>query len=243
MDVGQGDAILITAPNKNQVLIDGGPDKKVLRALGGAMPFFDRTLDLILVTHPDLDHIGGLPDVFERLTISAYLSSPATSENPAYETLQKKIVDEKAQRILAQKGMRIILDDGVVLEILNQGMASSNLNAGSVVARLSCGEVDFLLMGDAPASLEERLAYQLGSNLRSEVLKVGHHGAKTSSAEFFLKKVWPEFAVISVGEDNRYGHPHAETLSRLEAIGAKILQTKDSGSIILKTNGQSLLLE
>lgn len=243
LDVGQGDAILITAPNKNQILIDGGPDKKVIRALGRAVPFFDRSIDLVVATHPDLDHIGGLPDVFDRFAVLAYLAPEAASESAAYQILQTKIEAEKAQKLLAQEGMKIILDQNTWLEIFSAGTKDGESNAASIVAKLTYGEINFLLMGDAPLALEERLAYQIGSGLQAEVLKVSHHGAKSGSAEIFLQKTVPRYAVVSSGVDNRYGHPHQETLSRLEASGAAILQTKDLGTILFKTDGHNLQSE
>lgn len=240
LDVGQGDAILITAPNKNQVLIDGGPNRKVIRALGQAMPFFDRSIDLVLATHPDLDHIGGLPDVFDRFAVLAYLSPATAGRSAAEQTLQEKITREKAQRLLAQSGMKINLDKNVQLTILSAGVGDQENNASSVVAKLSYGEIDFLLTGDVPLAVEEKLVYQVGSGLQAEVLKVSHHGSRSSSGEIFLKKVSPQYAVISAGSNNRYGHPHQEVLTRLESVGAEILQTKDLSTIIFETDGQSL---
>ncbi|MFA5737071.1 MAG: MBL fold metallo-hydrolase [Candidatus Paceibacterota bacterium] len=240
LDVGQGDSILITAPNKNQILIDGGPNKKVIRALGQTIPFFDRSIDLIIATHPDLDHIGGLSDVFDRFIILAYLASPAISESAVFKTLQTKVDIETAQQIIAVSGMKIILDKNTILEIFNAGTKDDKGNAASLIAKLTYGEVDFLLMGDAPMELEDKLAYKIGQKLESEVLKVSHHGAKSSSSKNFLQKVSPRYAVISAGADNRYGHPHSETLLRLKAVEAKILQTKDLGTIIFETDGHNL---
>ena len=243
LDVGQGDAILITAPNRNQVLIDGGPNKKVIRALGQVMPFFDRSIDLIIATHPDLDHIGGLPDTLDRFEVSAYLAPMAESKTAAYKTLQTKVITEGAQTVVAEKGMRVILAKDTTLEIFSAGTAGVESNAASVVAKLTYGDIDFLLTGDAPLALEEKLAYQVGSGLQAEILKVGHHGAKSSSGETFLQKVSPQFAVISAGTENRYGHPHVETIARLKEVGAEILQTKDLGTIVFETDGQSLNYE
>lgn len=243
LDVGQGDAILITAPNRNQILIDGGPNKKVIRALGQAMPFFDRSIDLIIATHPDLDHIGGLPDTLDRFEVFAYLAPAAVSESAAYKTLQAKIALEEAQKIRAENGTKVTLDKSTVLEIFSAGSEKDEGNAASIVAKLTYGDIDFLLTGDAPLALEEKLAYQVGADLQAEVLKVSHHGAKSSSGETFLRKVSPRFAVISAGAENRYGHPHQETLSRLGVTGAEVLQTKDLGTIVFKTDGQSLQYE
>ena len=143
LDVGQGDAILITAPNKNQILIDGGPDKKVIRALGRAVPFFDRSIDLVVATHPDLDHIGGLPDVFDRFAVLAYLAPETASESAAYQALQTKIEAERAQKLLAQEGMKVILDQNTWLEIFNAGTKTAKVTRLRLWLSLPMGKLIF----------------------------------------------------------------------------------------------------
>lgn len=242
LDVGQGDAILITAPNKNQLLIDGGPDKKVLQKLTKEMPFYDRSIDLIIATHPDSDHIGGLPDVVERFFVGAFVESLFVGDSKTYKQLKDDLTQRSVTVLKAKTGMKIILDEGVYLEVLTAGAVGSDSNESSIVAILHYGDTSFLLTGDAPALVENYLVYTKGDKLPAQVLKVGHHGSKTSSSLLFLQKVQPEFAIISAGVDNRYGHPNQVVLENLKKVDAEILQTKDLGSVSFKTDGEKIML-
>jgi len=244
LNVGQGDAILITAPNRNQVLIDGGPNQSVVRELGQAMPFYDHSIDLVMASHPDQDHIGGLPEVFERFEVSGFIEPAFKAETIIYKNLQQKVTDEKATHLIAQKGTKIILGPGVILEVLlarpwmlGPRGGKPDTNASSIVVRLSYASTTFLFTGDLPMKYENQLAYAEPFKVKADVLKVSHHGAKTSSSYYFLKMVKPEYAVISVGENNRYGHPNPETLNWLASVGAQTLQTKDLGTVTLKSDG------
>ncbi|MFA6253974.1 MAG: MBL fold metallo-hydrolase [Candidatus Paceibacterota bacterium] len=247
LDVGQGDAILITAPNKNQVLVDGGPNLSVIRALGQVMPFFDHSIDLVMESHPDQDHIGGLPEVFNRYQVAGFIEPKFPAETAVYKNLQAKIVDEKSTHLIAQTGTKIILGQSVSLEILSAKPwtlgprgGKPDTNNSSIVARLTYASTTFLFTGDLPAKAENQLAYAEPVKIKADVLKVAHHGAKTSNSLAWLKAVKPEYAVISVGANNRYGHPSAETLSWLRTIGAQVLQTKDLGTITLKSDGKTV---
>ncbi len=245
LDVGQGDAIYIEAPNGNQLLIDGGAGKQVLRELGRVMPFWDRSLDIVLATHPDQDHVGGLPAVLERMRVDNVITTENTSDTGAYKAFEDVVLKKNPQRILARAGMRIVLDDGVVLEILfpTQSVRGWETNTGSIVARLTYGEQSFLLTGDSPISIEKYLVGKNGGKLKSTVLKLGHHGSRTSSSKIFLSATDPEYAVISAGKDNKYGHPHAEVVAFLEELKIPSFNTADSGTIIFKTDGVDLRVE
>jgi competence protein ComEC len=244
LDVGQGDAIYLEAPNGNQVLIDGGPGKKVLQELGQVMPFYDRSIDLVIASHPDSDHIAGLVDVFERFAISGFMESGVISDNQTYGVLKNKVAVEGAKEILARRGQRVVLDDGVTLEILFPDRSPENwdTNDASVVAQLVYGENEFLLTGDAPAKIEKYLAELDSKRLRSDVLKAGHHGSRTSTSAEFVGLVQPQYAVISVGKKNRYGHPHPEVLAILQKAGAEILRTDTLGTIVFKVDTSSLAI-
>ncbi|MDO8183554.1 MAG: ComEC/Rec2 family competence protein [bacterium] len=236
LDIGQGDAIYIEAPNGNQVLIDGGPGRGVLRALGEVMPWSDKTLDLVIATHPDADHIGGLPAVLERYEVAGVMDNGQPSNTQIYRTWQAAAaaeVEAGAKKILAQRGERVILGDGIYLDILYPfGVPTGkDTNDGSVVAKLTYGASSYLLIGDATIKVEQQLLNQDPNILKTEVLKAGHHGSKTSSGPEFVAAVKPEYAIISVGKDNRYGHPHQVTLDTLVTAGAKILRTDESGTI------------
>jgi competence protein ComEC len=247
LDVGQGDAILITAPNKNQVLIDGGPNQGVVRELGQTLPFFDRSIDLVIASHPDQDHIGGLPEVFNRYHIAGFMEPRFEAETQAYQNLQEKVVEEKSTHLIAKAGTKIILGQDVFLEVLSAKPwmlgprgGKPDANNSSIVARLSYASTTFLLMGDLPIKASEQLAWTQSNKIKADVLKVSHHGAKNSSSLAFLKIVKPEYAVISVDENNHYNHPSLETLNWLKQVKAEILQTKDLGTITLKSDGQSV---
>jgi competence protein ComEC len=250
LDVGQGDAIFIEAPNGNQMLIDGGPSKAVLRELSKVMPFYDRSIDVVLATHADQDHVGGLPDVLQKYKTDIFLESGVPGDSSSYKELEKMLEEDNSgiKKILARKGMMVDLGDGATLEILFpvtvfDGMETNN---ASIVARLVYGENEFLFTGDAPTNIENYLAFQedlkssYSNSLQSDVLKVAHHGSKNSDSEEFVSVVSAEYAVISVGKDNKYGHPNKEVLDTLNNFGAKIIRTDESGRIIFKSDGVNL---
>lgn len=242
LDVGQGDAIFIETPNGSQVLIDGGSNRMVLSALGEVMPFYDRSIDVIIATHPDLDHIGGLPAVFQNFSVSLFLEPGVASESAAYRALLLSIEESGAERVLARRGMRVTLDEETFLDILfpDRDPTTMNTNDASIILRLVHGENSFLFTGDSPKKIERYLTLLDGSGLKSDVLKVGHHGSKTSSGERFIGFVSPEISVVSVGKDNRYGHPHEEVLDILRGFGSKIFRTDMLETIIIKSDGEVL---
>jgi len=240
LDIGQGDAIYIEAPNGTQVLIDGGPNKSILRELGKVMPFWDRSIDVVMMSHPDLDHIGGLPAVFERFSVEYFVTPGVDSDTGAYQTLVSDVEKEKAQTILARRG-RIWLDQehGVYIDILfpDRDVQGVESNLASIVVKLVYGDTAFLFTGDSPQAIEKYLATSYKEGLDVDVLKLGHHGSKTSSSEIFLEYTSPEYAIISAGEDNKYGHPHQEVLDLLNDLKIFYLNTAQEGRIELKSNG------
>lgn len=243
LDVGQGDAVLIQAPNGNQLLYDAGPPSGAsLRALAREMPFFDHSIDVAVLSHPDQDHIGGFPEIFKRYDIGAVLEPGATSENGVYDATEMAIVAEHAGRILARKGMSIELGDGVVADILypDHDMAGSETNSASIVLRIRYGTTAFLLSGDLPQSQEEYVVKEFGEGLHSQVLKLGHHGSRTSSSAYWLAAVHPDTAVISAGLDNRYGHPHKEVIELLAKLGIHALKTYEEGTISFQSDGETV---
>ena len=242
LDVGQGDAIFIEAPSGKQVLIDAGPNKKVLRELSKQMPFYDRSLDLVVITHPDSDHIGGFPELFKTYSIDRVLESGVMCESEICVELSKQFKENGAEKIVAQRGMIIDLGTGVYLEVLFPDRDATNFetNVASLVIKLVYGNSSFLLTGDSPQEIENYLVSLDAFNLDADVLKLGHHGSKTSSSEFFIGYTSPEFAVISVGKDNRYGHPNQEVLDILNEFEIKVLRTDEQGTIVIKSDGENL---
>lgn len=244
LDIGQGDAIFIQTPNGRQMLIDGGINNSVLRELGKIMPFYDRSIDVVLATHPDQDHIGGLPPVLERFNVDLFIRTTNVSTSDAFDTLLK-ILDKKniKQEIITN---REVLDfgDGVVFDILfpDRDTFGWESNDSSIVGRLIYGENSFLLNGDSPMLIEKYLVEKYGSSLQSDVLKAGHHGSKTSSAEIFVQTVAPTYSIISAGFNNKYGHPTEGVIDTLKKFNSQILETMGKGNIVFESNGQDLFL-
>ncbi|MEK7621772.1 MAG: ComEC/Rec2 family competence protein [Patescibacteria group bacterium] len=262
LDIGQGDAIYIEAPNGNQVLVDGGGGRQILRALGEVMPFYDHSLDVVIATHPDADHIGGLSFVLDRFAVGAVLEPGVESDTNVYQEFKRR-VDDGLPRVaggppclqpceagkagarlhtLARRGLRLRLDREVTLDILfpDQDPTTWETNTASIVARLVYGDTAFLLTGDSPIKIEKYLLARDGKNLQADVLKAGHHGSRTSTAPEYAAAVKPQYAVISAGKNNRYGHPHREVLDTLTKLGATILRTDEAGTIIMQTDGKEL---
>lgn len=242
LDVGQGDAVLITTPSGNQILIDAGPNKAVLRELSKVMPFYDRSIDVIMESHPDSDHIAGFIDVLERYEVGMVMKSGVESDSAVYKKLENLIAEKNIKNVLARKGMKIGLGDGAEIDILfpDRDVAGMDTNDASIIMKLQYGNKSFLFTGDSPAKMEKYLISLDGKNLDSDVLKVGHHGSKTSSSEEFLGYVSPEYAVISASKDNKYGHPHQEVLDRLQKFGINILRTDEMETIKIKTDGEKI---
>lgn len=239
LDVGQGDAIFIETPSGAQVLVDGGRGSSVLGELTKVMGFFDRDIDMVIGTHPDLDHIGGLIDVLKRYEVSQILTTENKGESSAatlYEQLKEK---EGAEIVFARRGHEIALDASTTLRVLfpetDPSVMESNMS--SIVFQLQYGTSTFLLTGDSPKSIEEYLVLVEGESLKSDVLKVGHHGSRTSTSELFLDEVAPAYAVISAGRDNSYGHPHVEVTDLLFNKRVEILETAKEGTITLLSDG------
>ncbi len=242
LDVGQGDAIFIESPTGNQLLIDGGPDKNILNALGRVMPFYDKTIDAVLVTHPDQDHIGGIPEVLKNYTVGEYISSGATSSTGTSLELQNDLKEFNVKKEIARAGEIIDLGGGAILKILypETDPKGTDTNKYSVIAKLYYGDSTFLFTGDAPTGVEQYLAMTDGKELKSDVLKVAHHGSRNSLSPEFLSAVAPEYSVISAGKDNSFGHPHKEILDFLNSIQSKILITFNLGDIVFVSDGQAL---
>lgn len=242
-DVGQGDAIFIEAPNGNQVLIDGGPDNKVVQKLGEAMPFYDKEIDMVVLTHSDADHITGLIEVLERYEVENIVYSNIVRKSALYEAWQEAVAEEGANIIESVAGKVIDLGSGVTLSMthpgeLLAGKVLEKTNNESVVIMLKYGEVETLLTGDIEARAERQIILS-GTNLDADILKVAHHGSKTSTTEEFLYEVSPQVAVIQVGAKNRYGHPTPEVLKRLEEYDIKYYRTDMDGDIKVISDGQS----
>lgn len=242
LDVGQGDAIYIEAPNGKQVLIDGGPDASVLPQLSSVMPMFDNSIDMIVATHSDSDHIGGLPSVIDNYKISNILENGYKGETKIYKKLEEKIIENNIKKEIAQRGMHIILDEkeNIYLDILfpDRDVSKLKTNDGSIVVRLVYKDQSVMLTGDATYYTENIILKNENSeDLKSTILKLGHHGSNTSSGESWLSAVSPSYAIISAGLDNKYGHPHPDVISRLDNLHIPYVSTYKEGNIVFKSDG------
>lgn len=240
LDVGQGDATWIQTPHGRQLLVDGGRYPSViLTQLGRQMPFWDRSIDVVIATHPDADHIAGLVDVMERYQVSMLITNGADpADDPDYAALVAAAEARGSAVHVARKGEVLLLDEGVRLEILHAGPdgGMESRNDASVVARLSYGELTVLLTGDAGEAAESAMLLD-DEPVAATVLKAGHHGANTSSSEPFLRAVSPRVVIISAGRDNTYGHPHPAMLARAAAAGATVLRTDEMGTLEMTSDG------
>lgn len=240
-NVGQGDSIFIETPDRYQVLIDGGRGPKVLEEIANDMPFYDRTIDLVIPTHPDSDHVAGLVDILERYEVKNILIPRIQGNTVVFKRLLEGIEHEGAhvREAMRQEGFqKITLPGNVRFEILNpsQGETYENNNDSSTVSLFSYGLVDVLLLADVSAKKEEKLIPLIPKGI--EILKIAHHGAKSSLNFNFLKVVSSQLSVISVGENN-YGHPSPEVLKTLEALGSKIWRTDEQGTLTILSDGKT----
>ncbi len=252
LDVGQGDATLLRFPDGSDMLIDCGKDSRVLTALGRALPSSDKTIEYLIITHPDLDHYGGCIDVLNRFDVKmiAY-TGYEKEEGGAYDIFLEKAEGERAVTRLIQKREMwdiasttvdfLYPDHDAALDPSIPGIPTKDeSNNTSLIMRIALGTSDMLLTGDMGVDLETHLVKTYGDILDVDVLKVGHHGSAGSSGEEFLSAVTPDYAVISVGKNNGYGHPTARVLKRLERVGATILRTDEMGDISFLLTGDSV---
>jgi len=242
LDVGEGDAILIDDSFGNQILIDGGYDsQKLLTKLDKAMPFHDRRIELVMLTHPDDDHLNGILSVLGRYQVKNFLYSGLKKDSFHYQDLIALLKKEHLPMQIAQRGQDVVLANGADLYILYpeeslENASVKDLNEYSLVSKLVFGEFSLLLPGDSGRMAEARLLSS-GLNLESQVLKVGHHGSKYSTHPLFLMRVNPKVAAISVGK-NSYGHPTPEVLERLKNV--LTLRTDLNGDIKIQTDGRKM---
>ncbi len=237
LDVGQGDALFIESPTGTQILVDGGPPKKVLNQLSRVMSPFDRTIDAFIITNPDQDHIAGFLDVLKLYKVDKVFESGTLTDSKVYQNLKDELKKNNIPSILAKTGMKLNLGAGVIIDILfpDRNVSAWTTNDGSIVAKLSYGDTSIMLTGDATIKTEKIILEENSEiQLNSDILKTGHHGSRTSSSPEFVKAISPTYALISDGKNNKYGHPHQETLDTLAQFRAKIFRTDLLGAIIMK---------
>lgn len=233
LDVGQGDSTLIVTESGNRILIDAGNvDGKSVTEIRKILPWFDRRIDLAIGTHADQDHVGGFKKIVENFSVNKFLFSHLHTKKEVEKNLFDALARAKVSTSTINRGAKISFGNNFI-DILypNQKMkmtSDKDTNLFSIVAMAHVGTMTYLLTGDAPREVEMKLVY-VGDDLKADVLKVGHHGSRTSTDSIFVSKVSPKFAIISAGKNNRYGHPHKEVVDSLKNV--KVLKTYELGTI------------
>jgi competence protein ComEC len=233
-DVGQGDAMLFQTPKNIKILIDGGRDNKIINELGKYLSWLDRDIDIVIATHDDADHIFGLVQVLEKYNVKILFVSLPNSSNPIMQKVIDTAKDRNIKIITVEKPGQIETEDGVTLKFLfpttNQDMVEDGNNA-SIVTQIIYQDKKILSTGDLGILGEKYLVNLYGNELKSNILKLGHHGSNTSTSAEFLQKVRPEVAIVSAGRQNQFGHPHESVISLVKNFGIQIRQTQTEGNI------------
>lgn len=244
LDVGQGDCILVQTADGRNVLIDGGDRDAAEAVTDYLLKNGVHRIDLLMITHPHSDHIGGLPEILEKFGVSGVVDAGLPHGSQTYGRVLSTIESRRILYKKAVKGLKVGVGGDLTLGILwppkdYAVYGDVMLNNGSVVARIQFGDVSFLFAGDIERE-SEGLLLASGQGLESTVLKVAHHGSDSSTTNEFLQVVKPVYAIISVGVDNEYGHPAESILRRLNAAGAKVLRTDEQGTVVLTTDGRTV---
>lgn len=240
MDVGQGDAAYIKV-NGNDILIDAGPRSNSKELLEQLKAKNIDDFELVIATHPHEDHIGGMVDVFKEYEVKAFYSPKITHTTKTYENLVKAVKDEGLKTKELKGGMVIDLGEGAKFEVFTpQKSEYEELNDYSPIMKLSFGDTSYLFTGDAEKLAEEEALAKYKTSLDSDVIKFGHHGSSSSSSNTFIEAVSPKYGIISCAKDNKYGHPHRETLDIIKKYNIKTFRTDTDGEIILTSDGKSI---
>ena len=243
LDVGQGDCAIVLCDGESMV-IDGGPrgtSQYVYSYVHDTLRLSH--IDYIVSTHPHLDHVGGLASVLNAAPVDLILTPLMEWNSKAFNSMLKYAELQGTPLVVPQEGDTLQLGSAVItiLHCWPEAVQQSRTNDSSIVLRIDFGSTSFLFTGDAE-DWSEYMMIDSRVNLKADVLKVSHHGSGTASTEEFLKAVQPEYAVISVGENNEYGHPHRNVLDRLSSIGASVLRTDELGTIIIESDGENITL-
>lgn len=245
-DVGQGDGLILTTPRGLNLVVDGGPDTSILECLGKAMPFYDRTIEAIFLTHPHSDHATGLGEILRRYQVLEILDTGQRTHSAGDDLYQELVVKEiggynaASLKFALSRGQTVVLD-GVRLQVLSPGKngnVDSKINDASLVLLLAYGKFKAFLPGDAGVPVWGELDRENVFLPSVTVLKVPHHGSRTGVSQELLAKLKPALAVISVGANNRYGHPHPELLGLLAQNKVHLLRTDQDGTIEIRTDGE-----
>ncbi len=238
LDIGQGDSIMIQTPSNYKILVDGGPNRRVLTQVGKVLPFWDKKIDLLISTNPDKDHIEGLNSILEDYIVDKIWLSKDTNTTQSFEKLIANIEKFKIEADAPVVGDHIIVGDGSEIWVLwpkTRDPQVPTINEGSIVVLLKYKEFTTLLTGDAESTTQP---YE-GLDKEIDVLKVPHHGSQNGLEVGYLNVLKPEIAVISAGKNNRYGLPHQSVLDQLASVSAKIFKTYEVGNIEVVSDGKT----
>ncbi|MDP3729604.1 MAG: MBL fold metallo-hydrolase [bacterium] len=241
LDVGQGDSMLVAMPDDVQMIVDGGPPNgRAQSSLEKVLGLKDRYIDIVAVTHPQLDHYGGLIDIVKNFDVGVVVTSNVTSENVSWKEFEKVIAERKIPRIILATGDAITYGD-TRIDILSPGFYDriKDINDMSLVMKIWHDGMTALLTGDIGADIERKLAQLYDIDV--DVLKVSHHGSKFSSDSTFLNAVTPAVSLIGVGK-NSYGHPTPQTLNRLARVGSQIYRTDIDGAVKISMDKNNLVV-
>ena len=247
LDIGQGDSIFIQTPDRRSILVDGGPGTSVMEKLSHELPFWNKNLDVVILTHPDQDHLLGLFSVLERYKVDYIVWTGIVRDGANYQTwvnlLEKK--KKEGSKIIFADSKTSVRNNQVLLTVIHPLHNLSGIffgkadNDTGIVSHLAYGKNAFLLTADVSFDVEKELLKEK-ADISADVLKVAHHGSKYSSSEDFLQAVHPTWAAISVGKNNTYGHPTPEVLQKLAKFDIKTLRTDESGNITFLSDGSDI---
>lgn len=236
IDVGQGDSILIETPSDKTILIDGGPPKAGEKVVAYLKEQQVKKINLLIATHPDIDHIGGLTDVMKTFKVDRLIDSGKIHSTKTYARYISEVLKKRIPTEIAHKNDLIKIDPLLKMRVLNTHSGSGDSNASSIAVKISYKEIDFLLMADIEKEREKKLMKRY--DLQSEILKVAHHGSHTSTFIDFLKEVNPEVAVLTYSKKNNFGHPVDRVIDNLKKVNAAIYSTEVFGNTVISTNGE-----
>lgn len=241
IDVGQGDSILIETPLRKNILIDGGPPSAGKKVVSYLKSLNIHQIDLLVATHPDKDHIGGLPHVMKSMDVNAILDSGKFHTTKTYARYMDQVRKQDIPIKIAKKNQQLDIDPTIEISVLNTYEHKKNNNQSSIVLNIGFDEMDFLLLGDVEKKQEEELirSYQL----EADIVKIAHHGSKTSSSIQFLKEIDPKIALLTYSKTNDFGHPVNRVIENLNKIKAHIYSTAVFGNVVISTNGESFFID
>lgn len=230
LDIGQGDAIFIRTPRGQNIVIDGGADNLFLYELSDSMPWWDKTIDYLVITHYHADHMMGFLELLNKYKVKNVLVTAHQPDDLLYKIWADRLSEKNIKATIVKAGDKFIISDELYWLVILADSHHEDYNENSLVIRLTYKDQNFIFMGDLGFEGEEKILSS-GMDISAKYLKVGHHGSKYSSSLEFLEAVSPEICIIQSGKDNKFGHPHQETLDRLKNIGCQVINTQEQGTI------------